>query len=162
MIVTRVRSIALALAAVLLLAAANPVRLHAEDAPEDIAEIIAEAAQVCRTSGGKAETTAVLRSDDLNGDGRADWIADFSKLQCDGAPNPACNNAGCTLQLYYWDGDAGWDLVFEDFVKSYKFSSSGETRTMHVTTSGIPCNKPIEETCTYIYRLEKDAVVPVQ
>jgi hypothetical protein len=156
-----VRRLGLALAAALLLAA-GPARVHAEAAPEDIAEIIAEAAQVCRTSGGKAETTAILRSDDLNGDGRADWIADFSKLQCDGAPNPACNDSGCMLQLYYWDGEAGWDLVFEDFVKSYKFSSSGETRTMHVTTSGIPCNKPIEDTCTYIYRLEKEAVDPVQ
>lgn len=145
-----------------MLDAAGAAPARAEAAPEDIAEIIAEAAQVCRASGGKADTAAILRSDDLNGDGSADWIADFAKLQCDGAPNPACNDAGCMLQLYYWNGDAGWDLVFEDFVRSYKFSSSGETRTMHVTTSGIPCNKPIEDTCTYTYRLEKEAVVPVQ
>jgi len=162
---SRVSSFAAVLAASFALVAglachSGPVR--AEAPPEDIAEILAEAAQVCRTSGGKADTAAILRSDDLNGDGRADWIADFSKLQCDGAPNPACNDSGCTLQLYYWDGEAGWDLVFEDFAKSYKFSSSGETRTMHVTTSGIPCNKAIEETCTYTYRLEKETVVPVQ
>ena len=131
------------------------------DTAEDMADVLAEGAQICRTAGGKASTTAVLRNEDLNGDGSADWIADFAKLQCEGAPNPACNNSGCMLQLYYWDG-TGWDLVFEDFAKSYKFSSSGETRTMHVTTSGIPCNKPIEETCTFIYRLEKEAVVPVQ
>ncbi len=162
MISNHVRPLGLALAAALLLAAAGSVRAQTEAAPEDIAEIIAEAAQVCRTSGGKAETTAILHSDDLNGDGRADWIADFSKLKCEGASNPACNNAGCMLQLYYWDGDADWDLAFEDFVKGYKFSSSGETRTMHVTTSGVPCNKPIEETCSYNYRLEKEAVVPVQ
>lgn len=135
---------------------------HSEEQPSDIAEIIAEAAQVCRTQGGKAETAAILSGGDLNGDGNSDWIADFAKLKCEGAANPACNANGCMLHLYFWDGDAAWDLVFEDFVKSYKFSSSGDTTTMHVTTSGIPCNKPAEERCSYNYRLEKEAVVPVR
>ena len=135
---------------------------HGEEQPEDIAEIIAEAAQVCRAQGGKPETLEILKGDDLNGDGSSDWIADFSRLKCEGAANPACNTSGCMLHLYFWDGDTTWDLVFEDFVKSYKFSSSGSTTTMHVTTSGTPCNKPVEETCSYNYRLEKDAVAPVQ
>ena len=134
---------------------------RAEAPPEEIAETIAEAADLCRANGGKPETAAVLRGDDLSGDGNPDWIADYSKLKCDKAPNPACNPNGCLLQLYYWDGD-DWDKVFEDFVKNYKFSSSGTTRTMHVTTSGIPCNKPAEDRCSYNYRLDKDAVTPVR
>ncbi len=135
---------------------------HGEEQPEAIAEIIAEAAQVCRAQGGKADTAAILHGDDLNGDGSSDWMADFARLKCEGAANPACNDNGCMLHLYFWDGDTSWDLVFEDFVKSYKFSPSGTTRTRHVTTSGIPCNKPAEERCSYNYHLEKDAVVPVQ
>jgi hypothetical protein len=130
--------------------------------PEEIAGIIADAVQVCRVQGGKPDTAAILRGEDLNGDGDNDWIVDFARMKCDGASNPACNKSGCTLQLYFWDGYSDWDLVFEDFVESYKFSQSGDTRTMHVTTSGIPCNKPPEETCSYNYRLEKDAVTPVQ
>ena len=134
---------------------------EAEDTPEDIAEIIAEAAQLCRNAGGKPDSAPILRSDDLNGDGHGDWIADFAKFKCEGATsNPTCNPNGCTLQLYLWTGE-GWDLVFEDFVKAYKFSTSGDTRTMHVTTSGIPCNKPAEQTCLYNYRIEKEAVTPV-
>lgn len=134
---------------------------HAEAPPEAIAEIIGEAAQVCRAKGGTPDTTAILRGDDLNGDSGADWIADFARLKCSGADNPACNANGCMLQLYFWNGD-GWDLVFEDFVKGYKFSSSGDTRTMHVTTSGAACNRSETETCTYNYLLEKDALRPVQ
>ena len=134
---------------------------HAEDTPEDIAEIIAEAAKICRSSGGSPDTAPILRGDDLNGDGKNDWIVDFAKFKCEGAANPTCNPNGCTLQLYLGNGE-GWDLVFEDFVKAYKFSSSGKTRTMHVTTSGVPCNKPAEQTCQYNYRIEKDAVRPVQ
>jgi hypothetical protein len=134
---------------------------YAEDPPEEIAETIAEAAEVCRAQGGKPETTEALRGDDLNADGGSDWIADYAKIKCEGGANPACNPNGCMLQLYFWNGD-GWDKVFEDFVKGYKFSSSGKTRTMHVTTAGTPCNKPAEETCSYNYRLEEDAVSPVQ
>jgi hypothetical protein len=134
---------------------------RAEAPPEDIAETIAEAAQMCSRAGGKPDTAAILRSEDLNGDGNADWIVDYAKLKCDGGGNPACNPAGCMLQLYYRSDDT-WDVVFEDFVQSYKFSLSGKTRTMHVTTSGIPCNKVMEKTCTYTYRFEKDAIKPVQ
>jgi hypothetical protein len=132
-----------------------------ETPPEPVAETIAEAAEICRAAGGKPDTAAILSGEDLNGDGDNDWIADFARLKCDGASNPACNPNGCMLQLYFGIGE-GWDLVFEDFAKSYKFSSSGTTHTMHVTTSGLPCNKPAEETCSYNYRLEKDAVRPAQ
>ena len=31
-----------------------------------------------------------------------------------------------------------------------------------VTTPGDPCNKPTNETCNYTYRLEKDAIVPIE
>jgi hypothetical protein len=52
--------------------------------------------------------------------------------------------------------------VFEDLVQSYKFGTSGGKPMLYVTTSGVPCNKPVSETCKYTYRLEKDAVVPVK
>ena len=146
-------------AAVAAVSAHAPAR--AEDAPEEMAETIAEAAETCRKSGGTPETAAILRSDDLNGDGRPDFIADYSKLGCKGGSNPACSENGCLLQLYYWSGD-DWDKVFEDFVKGYKFSTSGKARIMHVTTSNIPCNKPAGQTCTYNYRLDKEALAPVR
>lgn len=155
------RLLAFGAAACVCLTLLGTTAVYAEEPPEEIAETIAEAAEVCRDQGGKPETAAILRGDDLNGDGGADWIADFGKLKCEGSENPACNPSGCLLKLYFWNGD-GWDAVFEDFVKAYKFSSSGDTRTMHVTTAGTPCNKPQDETCAYNYRLEKDAVRPVQ
>ena len=105
----------------------STVAAHAEDAPEEMAETVAEAADRCRKMGGTPETAKILRSDDLNRDGRPDWIADYSKLVCKNGGNPACNPNGCLMQLYYWSGD-DWDKVFEDFVKGYKFSTSGPSR----------------------------------
>jgi hypothetical protein len=123
---------------------------------------VQEAAQACTALGGKPDASAVLTVDDLNGDGGEDWIADYSKFKCEGQINPLCGEGGCTVQIYFWDGDMAWDVVFEDLVKSYKFAKKGGKPMLYVTTPGTPCNKPETETCTYTYRLDKDAVVPVK
>ncbi len=129
--------------------------------PDNVEEALKEAAMACRQMEGVPDTEAILTVEDFNGDGGEDWLADYSKLKCEGAINPLCGSGGCTIQLYFWDGGTSWDLVFEDLVQSYKFGKKGGKRFLHVTTPGTPCNKPITETCKYNYRLENDAVVPV-
>ncbi len=135
---------------------------RAADPPDNVAGAVKEAADACATLGGKPHASAVLKSEDLNGDGGEDWIADYSKLNCEGDVNPLCSNGACTLQIYFWDGEMGWDVVFEDLVKSYKIGKSGGKPMMYVTTPGTPCNKAETETCSYTYRLDKDAIVPVK
>jgi len=135
---------------------------RAAEPPDNIAEAVSEAARACKHMKGAPNTDAVLSAKDLNGDGGEDWIADFGKMTCDGGVNPLCSDAGCTLRIYFWDGDSDWDLVFEDLVRSYKFGKDGGKPVFYVTTSGIPCNKPVTDTCKYDYRLETDTVVPVE
>jgi hypothetical protein len=130
--------------------------------PDNVAEALAEAARACKDMNGTPNTDAVLKMEDINSDGGEDWIADYGKMKCDGGINPLCSDAGCTIQIYFWDGATSWDVVFEDFVRSYKFAKSSGKPTLHVTTSGLPCNKPVAETCTYNYRLEADTVVPIE
>ncbi len=149
-----------AVAALCVSAGFTPSR--AAEPPDNVVAAVAEAAQACNGLGGKPNTDAVLSVQDLNGDGGEDWIADYSKLKCEGGVNPLCSDIGCTLQLYFWDGETAWDVVFEDIVKSFKFGKSDGKRMMYVTTSGDPCNKPTAQTCKYTYRLDKDAVVPVK
>ncbi len=134
----------------------------AAEPPDNIAEVIAEAARACKDMDGTPNTDAILTTEDVNADGGEDWIADYAKLKCEGGINPLCNIAGCTLQIYFWDGGTSWDVVFEDQVRSYKFGTSSGKRMLYVITSGLPCNKLVEETCKYNYRLEKDTVVPVE
>ncbi len=135
---------------------------HAAEPPDNIAEVVKEAEMACRQMQGIPDSEALLSVDDLNGDGGEDWIVDFAKLECKGGVNPLCGSGGCTLQIYFWDGDASWDLVFEDLVTSYKFAKAGGKPMLRVTTPGTPCNKPAAESCEYKYRLEKEAVVPVE
>jgi len=150
----------LVLPAALICLGGGPVR--AAEPPDNVAQAIADASQSCKDEAGKPNADAVLSVQDLNGDGGEDWIADYTKFKCDGAPNPLCTAAGCTLQIYFWDGETAWDLVYEDLVQSYKFGKAGGKPMMYVTTSGDPCNKPTSDHCTYTYRLDKDAVVPVK
>jgi hypothetical protein len=147
-------------ALIVLWVVAAPAR--AAEPPDNVAEAVAEAARACKDMNGTPNTDAVLKVEDLNGDGGEDWIADYAKLTCEGGINPLCGTAGCTLQIYFWDGEFAWDVVFEDLVQSYKFGKSGGQRMLYVTTSGLPCNKPAAQTCKYTYRLEKDRVVPVE
>ena len=141
-------------------AALAPAR--AAEPPDNVSEAIDDAERGCRDSNGTPNADAVLKVDDLNGDGGEDWIADYAKLKCEGGINPLCGTAGCTLQIYFWDGGAAWHVVFEDLVRSYSFGKNGGKPMLYVTTSGLPCNKPVAETCKYTYRLDKDAVVPVK
>jgi len=135
---------------------------RAAEAPDNIAEALSDAERACKDTNGTPNADAALTVEDVNGDGGEDWLIDYAKFKCDGGINPLCGTAGCTLQIYFWDGGAAWDVVFEDLVKSYKFGKSGGNRMLYVTTSGVPCNKLVSETCEYTYRLDKDAVVPVQ
>ncbi len=111
---------------------------------------------------GKPNADAVLSTQDLNGDGGEDWIADYNKLKCDGIPNPLCTNGGCTLQIYFWDGETAWDLVFEDLVQELQIRQG--RRQAHVVCDhvGRSLQQAHHETCNYTYRLDKDAIVPVK
>ena len=135
---------------------------HAAEPPDNVADALKEAGQYCKDLGGTPNTDEVLGVDDVNKDGGEDWLVDYAKMKCEGADNPLCGTGGCTLQLYFWDGATSWDLVFEDLVQKYKFGKKNGKPTMTVTTSGDPCNKPSAQTCTYVYRLEHDEVVPVE
>jgi hypothetical protein len=149
----------LACAAFALLLALGAAR--AAEPPDNIAEVVKEAEQACRHMNGIPNSEAILSVEDLNIDGGEDWIVDFAKLKCEGGINPLCGGGGCTMQIYFWDGQASWDLVFEDLVKSYKFGKEDGKPMFYVTTPGTPCNKPIAESCEYKYRLEKEVVAPV-
>ena len=150
----------LAAAAALALPLAH-VAARAAEPPDNVAQAIVDADQACTDLNGKPNHDAVLTVEDVNGDGGEDWIADYSKLKCEGGINPLCSDGACTLQIYLWDGETQWDLLFEDLVQSYKFGKVGGKHMLYVTTPGTPCNKPVAETCKYEYRLDKDAIVPV-
>jgi hypothetical protein len=141
-----------ALAELIVLASLTPA--HATEPPDKVAKVVAKAAQVCKNRGGKPNTSAVLSAEDLNGNGVEDWIADYSKLECEGvAANRNCLTQGCTLEIFYWDGKTDWVLEYQGIVQNYNFGKNGDDRILYTTAPGSTCNKPISESCHYNFRL---------
>jgi hypothetical protein len=131
---------------------------HAAQAPDNVEQEVAEAAQSCKDLDGTPNADAVLRVDDVNGDGGEDWIADYSKLGCDGGINQMCGDDGCILQIFLWNGAAAWNLAFDEPVKSYKFVKRGGKRLLQVVMAGSACDKPSGATCRLTYSLNEDSI----
>ena len=119
---------------------------------------IAEAVQSCKDSGGTPNADAVLSVNDVNGDGGEDWVVDYAKLSCKGGFNEMCDDDGCTLRIYLWNGAAAWNLAFDETVKSYKFAKHGRKHILQVVMAGSACDKPSSETCHLTFRLNKNSI----
>ncbi len=145
--------LALALTALPALAAIPPAEVEAE---------VARAAEACRAMGGRPGTAAMLAVDDLNGDGGEDWVLDFAKMDCAGAPHPFCGSGGCSLQIYFWAGGGRWSLVLDELVQAYRFTGSGTARRLRVKLGGSACGRVNAASCDRTYRLERARVVPAR
>jgi hypothetical protein len=144
------------LAALLLLG--GMAAAHTAQAPDNVEAEIADAVQSCKDLEGTPNADAVLSVDDVNGDGGEDWIADYSKLTCEGGINQMCSDQGCTLQIFLWNGAAAWNLAYDETVKSYKFDKRGGKRVLRVVMAGSACDKPDTKTCSFTYRLDQDSI----
>ena len=100
------------------------------------------------------ETVAyVLSVLDVNGDGGEDWIADYAKFTCEGDINPMCDEDGCTLQIYLWDGSVAWNLAFEESVQRYRFGKIDGKPVLFVTFPGDACGKSRAQSCVAVCAL---------
>jgi hypothetical protein len=147
-----------ALVAALIWSAGLALMAKAAHAPDNVEQEVADAVQACKDLEGTPNADAVLTVKDVNGDGGEDWIADYAKLRCDGGINQMCDDEGCVLQIFLWNGAAAWNLAFDDPVKSYKFVNRGGKRLLQVTKAGSACDKPATATCRETYVLDEDAI----
>ena len=131
---------------------------HAAEPPDNVKGEVDDAVQSCKDLEGKPNADAVLKVEDVNGDGGEDWIADYSKLSCQGGINQMCDVEGCVLQIYLWNGSTAWNLAFDEAVKSYKFSTRHGQHLLAVVTAGPVCDKPASATCHLTYILNEDSV----
>jgi hypothetical protein len=142
----------------LLVACGLVAAAHAARAPDNVEAEVAGAVQSCKDLDGTPNADAVLSTKDVNGDGGEDWIADYSKLGCKGGINQMCDDDGCVLQIFLWNGAAAWNLAFDEPVKSHKFVKRGSKRLLMVVRTGSVCNKPSSVTCRLTYRLYEDSI----
>jgi hypothetical protein len=131
---------------------------YVTEAPDNVAAEVAEAVQSCKDLEGAPNADAVLSVADVNGDGGEDWIADYSKLGCTGGINQMCDDDGCVLQIYLWNGAAAWNLAFDEPVKSYRFATRHGHRVLQVVMAGSACDRPSDQACHLTYMLNQDSI----
>lgn len=154
----RFTDISIVCAVALILAA--PVR--AAMAPDNVAAQARDAAKICRDMGGTPNSEAMLKVDDLNGDGCEDWIVDYKKLRCGGKPNPFCGSGGCALQIYLCAKGPTWTKAFDETVQTYRFSKTHGHRSLEVKFGGSACGKTNYQSCPKTYRFERGGVFPAK
>ena len=130
--------------------------------PDNVIEVVSQAAAECRSMGGRPNTEAMLSVDDLNGDGGEDWIIDFSKLRCAGSPNPFCGSGGCSLQIFLWSQGSVWISVFDGVVQKYRLLRFQQRRAIELTMRGEGCEKSKAGVCHRRFFFGSTALVPIQ
>ena len=92
----------------------------------------------CKDAGGTPNADyGVERSQDLNGDGGEDWIADLRKrCKCEGVPNSALRQRRLHgADLFLGRRDTAWDVVFEDLVQELQIRQG--RRQAHVVCDNV-------------------------
>jgi hypothetical protein len=109
-------------AAVVAVAVVSASAASADDLPKALAgELVAIEQSSCQTSTGYAEGFVVRT--DIDGDGRADVVLDYSKVLCGGRPEPYCENGRCLVVAYRSVG-GGWKKVFQDRVAGWRIEGT--------------------------------------
>ena len=132
---------------------------NAASEPAVVKAEVQRAASECRSKGGKPNTDAMLTARDLTRRGGPDWIVDFAKLRCGGAPNPFCGSGGCALQIFVWTDKDGWTSAFSELVTKYRVRKTGRGQTIDVWMAGAACDKRGVRSCRRSLRFNKDGSV---
>lgn len=124
--------------------------------PREVQRSLAHGRKLCREEGGIALTypKGIVRTGDLTGDGRPDYVIDF-------------RGSMCTERLYMFNGTGGWDFevlvaqgsgrlvsVFSGRIRDYDISEGPGARTMTFSLHGSYCGLGGAEECIKKRRID--------
>ncbi|MBW7968680.1 hypothetical protein [Bradyrhizobium sp. BR 10289] len=126
---------------------------HAEDAkpfspsdyPPGVQKAVRYANEECESQGGGAVSFApdTVRRIDLTGDGRDDYIVDFSNTRCGERETTYCGTGGCVMTILVTLPDGEVRPVFDGYVRSYTIVAPpmkrGAARTIRFDLHGSFC-----------------------
>ena len=114
--------------------------------PAEIAKVRAEIEETC---GGRATfKPGFQRTADFNGDGRPDYLLDYSQSACAGGimTNPFCGSAGCTLDILISSG-TGYRRAFGDNVRDWSLATAGGKSILVLSLHGNACGRSGHREC---------------
>ena len=107
------------------------------------------ARKACRQANGLRLTLKpeAVRSIDLTGDGRADYIVDFEHAECQRRENIFCGTGGCDLAIVVALPGGKFRQVFRQHVLRYTIEDGEGARTIRFDLHGVYCGKTGPEPC---------------
>ncbi|WP_245471880.1 MULTISPECIES: hypothetical protein [Bradyrhizobium] len=91
------------------------------DYPPGVQTALRYANEECTSQDGGEVSFApdTVRQIDLTGDGRDDYIVDFSETKCGGRETTYCGTGGCVMNILVTLPDGSVRKVFDGYVRSY-------------------------------------------
>jgi len=118
---------------------------HPSDYPPGVQKALRYANEECTSQDGGEVTFApdTVRRIDLTGDGREDYIVDFSETKCGDRESTYCGTGGCVIKILVTLPDGGMREVFDGHVRSYKIMlpsvKRGTARSIRFDLHGSFC-----------------------
>jgi hypothetical protein len=135
---------------------ASKLAVAAPPYPREVRRSLTYGRKLCREEGGTALTypKGIVRTGDLTGDGRPDYVIDY-------------RGSMCTERPYMFNGTGGWDFevlvatgsgrlasVFSGRIRDYDISQGPGTRTMTFSLHGGYCGLGGAEECIRKRRID--------
>jgi hypothetical protein len=134
-----------------LLGLALPLRAAPNDGLPPAAAAALEQARAACPAGLEAQSGFVRRID-VNGDGIADVVLDYSFATCGEDPNFFCGTGGCTYQVFASVG-GGFREVYDETVREIRFRTVAGTPRLFASLHGSACHRtgylPCEQTLAW-------------
>jgi hypothetical protein len=123
-----------------MIASAEPAAAQ-EKLPAAVAADLKSHADLCREVGATPNTQNAVKSADLNGDGKPDFVFLNGWIHCPGWASLYGDREKAVV-VYAGDGAGGAVSAFTDMVFDAKLEGTGAATKLWLTTSGAACGKP--------------------
>jgi hypothetical protein len=125
--------------------------------PAAVQAALQDARDECRREGGSAVTFApdTVRTLDLTGDGRIDYIVDLRGAECAGRSSVFCGTAGCDLDIIVALRSGRYRTVFSDRVRDYEILPGRGARTIRFMLHGSYCGGAGMPSCPKTHRISR-------
>ena len=135
----------LALGSLSLAFALTPSAVLAQAAlPAAVAKDVKENADACRDAGGTPNTKDAVKSADLNGDGKPDFVFLNGWIHCAGFASFYGDREKAVI-VYTGDGKGGAVAAFTGMVFDATLEGTGTATKLWLGVSGTACGKPPAE-----------------
>jgi hypothetical protein len=123
--------------------------------PAGVQKVLQSARDECKAQGGAEVQFAAntVRTFDLTGAGRNDYIIDLRNAECPGREGSYCGTGGCELSIVTTLPVGGTRLVFEQQVRDYVVLPGRGARTIRFTLHGGYCGGHGNPSCIKTHRI---------